>query len=418
MSVDKYVLIILPGDIIPSTEIRLINIFREMSDVNYSIVKLSKGISADLKGKIIKADVVIFQRNLDVYSKYIFEMCIKAGKIIIFDIDDYLLSIPKASNAAMAKDMKKRLLFLLQNSSYITTSTEKLKGKLLSLNENIEVINNTIKIDNWPIKEKNDHKDEVRVLISNSDYFKLIKFRKHFLQVIRHVLNKRRIKLFLVGATPSRSLIKHPKVYYFEKFQRYNEYLRKIASLNLDFALVPLEDTEFHAAKSIIKYIDYSALGIPGIYSNVEPYKNKNNEMRHMENCLLVENNISSWEDAIDRMIEDESLRGIIRRSAYASVKKFHNIHFAVNKWKDLLDNLIRQKKSSADANKEIDDLYMQFKRVYQTRSLFLVQLAKRLSKYRHVRMMLLPIYLIFLKMRSRARALAARSDGSHGISH
>lgn len=51
------------------------------------------------------------------------------------------------------------------------------------------------------------------------------------------------------------------------------DYPAKLASLNLDIALAPLEDVLFNHAKSHLKVIEYGALGIPVIASHITPYK-------------------------------------------------------------------------------------------------------------------------------------------------
>ena len=43
-------------------------------------------------------------------------------------------------------------------------------------------------------------------------------------------------------------------------------------SKEMDFAVAPLVKNKMNLCKSFIKYLDYSALGLPGIYSNISPY--------------------------------------------------------------------------------------------------------------------------------------------------
>ena len=52
----------------------------------------------------------------------------------------------------------------------------------------------------------------------------------------------------------------------------YVRYAKRLRRLDLDLALVPLADTVFNRCKSAIKYLEYAACGVPGVFSGVTPY--------------------------------------------------------------------------------------------------------------------------------------------------
>ena len=58
----------------------------------------------------------------------------------------------------------------------------------------------------------------------------------------------------------------------FHQWQPVFEYPQYVKNLDVDFGIAPLEDNVFNACKSNIKMLEYTACGIPGVYSNVEPY--------------------------------------------------------------------------------------------------------------------------------------------------
>lgn len=53
----------------------------------------------------------------------------------------------------------------------------------------------------------------------------------------------------------------------------FNDYPRKLAALNLDIAVAPLEDIPFNHGKSNLRLIEYGALGLPVLCSDVTPYR-------------------------------------------------------------------------------------------------------------------------------------------------
>lgn len=50
-------------------------------------------------------------------------------------------------------------------------------------------------------------------------------------------------------------------------------YPRKLASLNLDLAVVPLEINQFNTCKSNLRLLELGVLGIPIICTDIEPYR-------------------------------------------------------------------------------------------------------------------------------------------------
>jgi hypothetical protein len=74
-------------------------------------------------------------------------------------------------------------------------------------------------------------------------------------------------------------------------------YPRKLASLNLDLALAPLEHNRFNEAKSNLRILEYGALGWPVIASDIQPYRNAP--------VRLVNNSSRAWINAIREHVSD-----------------------------------------------------------------------------------------------------------------
>ena len=77
-------------------------------------------------------------------------------------------------------------------------------------------------------------------------------------------------------------------------------------NLRWDVAIAPLEDDAFTSCKSDLKYLDYGALGIPGVFSDVRPYRDT---VRHGETGLLAANDEKAWADALEEIVGDAALR-------------------------------------------------------------------------------------------------------------
>ncbi len=84
-----------------------------------------------------------------------------------------------------------------------------------------------------------------------------------------------------------------------------------------DLALAPLRDTPFHRCKSDLKYLEYSALGLPGIYADLDPYAG----VRDGETGLCATaGETGAWTEAIRRLAEDPRLAERLADAAFAEV--------------------------------------------------------------------------------------------------
>ncbi len=75
------------------------------------------------------------------------------------------------------------------------------------------------------------------------------------------------------------------------------EYPAKLASLNLDLAVAPLEVHAFNEAKSNLRLLEYGILGWPVVCTDVYPYQDAP--------VKRVPNETSAWVDAIRERIND-----------------------------------------------------------------------------------------------------------------
>ena len=79
-----------------------------------------------------------------------------------------------------------------------------------------------------------------------------------------------------------------------------------------DIGIAPLADTAFNRSKSAIKVMDYSALGLPVVASDVAAYRGG------IAGGLLVANTETAWFDALSRLVRDPALRRRMAEEARA----------------------------------------------------------------------------------------------------
>jgi len=89
----------------------------------------------------------------------------------------------------------------------------------------------------------------------------------------------------------------------FHEFVDVNKYMDKIKSLNLDAVVIPLEHNLFNECKSHVKLLEFGAIGVPAVTTDIAPYKNNPNPK--------IKSNNKAWRNfrGVLESWEDESVR-------------------------------------------------------------------------------------------------------------
>lgn len=105
-----------------------------------------------------------------------------------------------------------------------------------------------------------------------------------------------------------------------------------------DFAIAPLDiKNPLNKAKSALKYLEYSALGLPGIYSSIDPYtENVENGKTGM---IVPDNSITSWCAAFAQLSLDREVRKTISNNARCDVRARHMLQNHFDEWVMLIES-------------------------------------------------------------------------------
>ncbi len=110
----------------------------------------------------------------------------------------------------------------------------------------------------------------------------------------------------------------------------------KSKSLCLDIGVAPLIDDTFNSGKSAIKYYEYSANFIPGVYSDSVVYHDTVKEG-------LLASTEKEWIDGLTEMITNDKLRLDMAQRAYNHVFKEYNLADHYTEWITPLQSLLAQ---------------------------------------------------------------------------
>lgn len=126
-------------------------------------------------------------------------------------------------------------------------------------------------------------------------------------------------------------------VQWFPGFSNYSEYMSFKISRNWVAGLGPLLASNFSASKTNNKYREYGGCNIPGIFSDVTPYKEC---IVSGETGVLVENNVDSWVLAIKKIVDDRELSEKIRINASDFVQKNYSHRAVAPAWRLALERV------------------------------------------------------------------------------
>lgn len=268
-----------------------------------------------------QSNVIVFVRPSDPLSLRLAQTANQSGVFTVFYTDDDLLHLPKTH--PLSENRRKRLLKIARQCKVVLSGNLHIcksyapftmLGKYVLSTPSVDyldddaILHNLSKVDTLPVKI---------VYAAGSDHVNL--FYKYIEPILSDLdfIYKDKISFDFIGVAPKIDKERYHMAISEIPGMPLNEYREYMASQHYDIGLAPLEDTLFNRSKYFNKYLEYTAMGIPGLYSNVEPYTNV---ICQYTNGILVDNEPIEWRDSLVRLIDNQLLRKEILRNAYAQV--------------------------------------------------------------------------------------------------
>ena len=273
------------------------------------------------------ADVLICQRtavtSIETINK-ITNHCKDNGIPIVYDLDDLLLALPSEhpEHAAYASKAA-AVLRWLNVADEVWVSTRELQHHIAYINPRTQVVPNHLDKMLWVKPKKlavnQAGKNAVRLLYMGTQThgadFELVKNALKRLK--REFSNKIEINLIGIAANmrnESWYKVITPPLAIGASYPAFVNWL--VNDMSFDIGIAPLVDNEFNRCKSAIKYLDYSALGLATVTSDINGYA----LIRNGENGFRVKNTDEGWYAALKTLITDSTLREKIQHTAQTEV--------------------------------------------------------------------------------------------------
>lgn len=241
-------------------------------------------------------DVIVLQcRYGDASPPYIASLKKYSRALRIFELDDYVVKAPEKNVHARNKPVNTEQMLRegIALCDRVVVTSQALKDALSSMHDDIRVVPNMLAPHLWlNLKSQRGTSRRPRVGwgggTSHTGDLEIIA------DVVRELAGE--VEWVFFGMCPDAL---KPYIHEFHPAVDLQNYPAKLASLNLDLALAPLEFHIFNDCKSNLRLLEYGACGYPVICTDTEAY-------RGFLPCTKVKNNTTEeWLDAIRMHLAD-----------------------------------------------------------------------------------------------------------------
>ncbi len=294
--------------------------------------------------RVRDADLVVIQRDFPRHFEDYQEIMAIARsmhKPVIYEWDDLLTDLPKEHpNYEQYMSVRSRVMTAIIEADAVTCATPFLADYVRQYNPQAWVLPNYINDRFWQLRPVRVEDSGLRPLIIG---YLGAHSHQPDLEMIAPVLESllqfygERLRLQFWNIQPPESLASLPNV---EKpwpgLVDYRAFAAYFLQQSFDIAIAPLLVSDFNRGKSWQKYLEYSALGVPGVYSRITPYEVV---VRHGTNGFLAQS-LSEWEKYLRQLIDDDSLRRQMGQAAQETVRDSWMLSSHVQSWQDVYNQV------------------------------------------------------------------------------
>jgi glycosyltransferase involved in cell wall biosynthesis len=281
---------------------------------------------------IADSDFIIIQRDFPRFVDICDAIVDKArtlNKLIIYDIDDLLTELPKTHpDYQYYKSAQAPILAFVVQADIVTCPTKQLHEYLLQFNDNVTILPNYLNDQLWKLRQPSkNNNDEVPLVIGYMGSRSHINDLAMISPVLSKILDKFGEKvIFRSWGTPlPEDLNKHFNAEFIDiGLVSYREFADYFSQQTCNVFIAPLEQNNFNQCKSPLKFLEYTSLGVAGVYINISPYSTVIN---HGQNGYLAASN-EEWYIAIESLLTSPPLRMELAGKAYDTL----NYHWLLSK--------------------------------------------------------------------------------------
>lgn len=260
------------------------------------------------------------------------------GKPVIMEVDDNILSCPVYNPATTCynpnNSIRQVAIKQMRESDAVIVSTPYLKEIYSEFNDNIYVVQNSIDFKLWDKVQHGKNKGKITIgWVGGANHNEDLLIIE---PVIEYLTNKYPQVEFLFGHGMHPNFKGKKGVRWIQKFSRIDKYPKAVAAMGIDIGIAPLVDNAFNRGKSNLRWLEYSALGIPTVASNVGHFAETIDNGKDGILCDTAEDFIN----ALEGLILNVSRRKELAKAARDRVFKDFNIDNTVKYYAKVLQEI------------------------------------------------------------------------------
>jgi glycosyltransferase involved in cell wall biosynthesis len=273
-------------------------------------------------------DTLILQHSVDDVQLSLIEQYKKAlpSVNIVQMVDDLMGYVPEKhpSRRFQSREGHLRMSEAIKKSDSMIVTTEPLKLHYEKYLSNVKLIPNCLANHWFELEVKKTKREKLRLGWIGAGQ------HQGDLEIINEVVKVLADKVdWVFMGMHTAEVGAHIKE--FHNFVSISEYPSKMASLDLDIAVAPLEDNFFNSCKSNLRLLEYGAMSWPVVCSDVFPYQTKSPPV------VRVKNSVTDWLVALNELIEDESERLRLGKALNTWVVNNYTLSNWAPEWVDAL---------------------------------------------------------------------------------
>lgn len=296
---------------------------------------------------VAESDLIVVQRDFprhtDLFAR-VLAGAERQGRPVVFEIDDLLWALPEDHPDRISGYYAEALwpmLFAALEADAVTVASPGLQERLQPLNEHVHLLPNYLDETIWPFRPPKRPEGAGLVIGyagGASHGPDLARIAPALLNVLAEWEGRARLRI--LGVQPPEALSGHPQVEWRPlEPGDYAGYARALHEEAFDLLILPLAPSPFNAAKSAVKFLEYTTLGAPVVCSRIPPYEGV---IEHGESGFLVRTS-GEWQEALGTLLRDPELRVRMAARAQEAVRASWLLCDHAHRWPEVYEEIIRR---------------------------------------------------------------------------
>jgi glycosyltransferase involved in cell wall biosynthesis len=281
-------------------------------------------------------DLVIFSRTRSAHGAALMRACAANNIRTVYMLDDNWFWLGRewdeyADIFAPGKPPYEHFLDCVRHADTTLTYSTPLADDLKPHAKKLALLPTNVNLSLFP--SRNTAKSHITTI----GYVGSLRKNMMAFDALVNIANKRQdVHLFIMSnSLPPEFTAFDPKRLRYEPYQfNYEGYAATVTHAAPDILVAPVGRSRFEESKCPNKFLEITACGAVGVYTRAEPY------LSHVvdgETGLFADDNVTSWTNAINQLIDSRELRQQLSRQAYQQVSRDYSTVAVLPKFVEML---------------------------------------------------------------------------------